>query len=156
MDATTLHLMNFAHHPWKARMYRAAAQSIATGVDPVVIQFDTVAYDPNGNCTSGASASYTIPVPGFYLIAFQCGLSAPPAAGEMFLDILKNGASIVHDAGRCKITDTTTQTLSITTVDIFVAGDVITAGIFQSTGGAVNCTTGASENFISIHFMSFA
>ncbi len=51
-----------------AEVYQAGAQSLNNGAG-TIIAYDTILSDPNGNYTTGASAKYSPPLPGRYLVA---------------------------------------------------------------------------------------
>lgn len=60
--------------PYQARLYRSASWANSGG--PNVIPYDTIDWDPNGNATTGVSASYTTPIAGRYRVTVRTGQEA--------------------------------------------------------------------------------
>ena len=78
--------------PYQARMYRNAGLSV-NGTQ--VLPFDTIEYDPNGNASTGASASYTAPIAGRYRVVARTSQSNT-ASGviRLILSILAGGSEV--------------------------------------------------------------
>lgn len=79
---------------YAARMYRNAAVSTwGAGVVSGICNYDTVDYDYNSNCTTGASAKYTCPVDGLYHVNAAMGWESG-GSDRVYLSIHKNATEV--------------------------------------------------------------
>lgn len=119
-------------NPYRAEMYRNAAYTqAATGA--TVFPYDTVVYDPNGNCTTGASAAYTVPVAGVYDVSAV----AQATANTITSMRLNRNASQVRQVGN----GTAAISVNMNTTYLCAAGDtlqIVTAVSATSTVFSVN------------------
>lgn len=96
MDATELSQYSAQHNPWHAAMYNGAtAQSPAAG-GFVVVNMDTVEFDPSNMCTLGAAAKITIQQDGVYLICGAVTLNSVPDGQRASVAIYVNAAELVR------------------------------------------------------------
>src|SRR5665213_161537 len=96
-----------------------------------LVPFDTINYDPNGNCTTGASAKYTVPVNGIYLITAACSLGNVTTSAIVAASIYKNGAEFMRGIDFFTTTTTGSPTLPINGQLSLVAGDTIQIALFM-------------------------
>lgn len=104
---------------YRAEMYVAGAWTAGTG--DTLVPFDTIVYDPNGSCVTGAAAKYTTPVAGLYTVdgAFQ----ATPNSLTL-VRLVRNGSAV----RQCGINPGNTQPANITSFSfsyLLSAGDTL-------------------------------
>ena len=75
--------------PYKFAAYRSAAQAVVAST-ATIIPYDTEEFDTGGNFTTGASASFTAPVAGFYFFSAGVGVSVTPT--RLIIIMYKNGS----------------------------------------------------------------
>jgi len=144
--------------PYRGRMYLGSAQSIANATDSVNINWDTVDYDPNSNCTTGSGAKYTAPVTGYYTASFQLGFGTwGTSAGTFFLTILVNGSTGgdgAHDVGRRDVAaNAGASFINGSWQGLLNANDTFQVAVFQNGGAASNTSSGKAECWMAIHLL---
>lgn len=78
--------------PYHAEVVQGSSQTIPSGT-PTIIAFDAITADPNGNFTTGASAHYTIPVTGRYLVVARFGYNGAVAGSTIYAYL--NGVQVL-------------------------------------------------------------
>ena len=134
-------------------VYNAAAQSIANNT-LTALSFDTDAIDTNGFHPTGAgNARITIPtgLGGKYLISasMRFGLSL---TGKRTMSLFLNGGQVVDIAEEVANND---QYLMISKSFILSlnAGDYLELGVFQNSGGNLDCFARALEAPFSVQYL---
>ena len=136
----------------KARIYKSAAQSIAS---PTKIQLDIETYDQAGNFDNVTNYRFTAKVAGFYLINAQVGMTSVPAGQGVASYIYKNGNEHSYNisyfngpAGNsCKST-----IVDLVKLDVDDYIELFAANTEAPTTRALE--TGESKTFMTIHFLS--
>ena len=132
--------------PYQARMYRNAALSV-NGTQ--VLPFDTIEYDPNGNASTGASASYTAPIAGRYRVVARTAQDNTASGNiRLVLSILAGGSEVRRGL------DSTLNNLIFggtveATVTLALAQNVQIQTITQPAG-AVNLDAGSALTFVEV------
>ncbi len=86
--------IRFLTYPPVARAYYApGSTSLPSSSTPSVITLNTVTVDTYGGLTTGASAKYTVPVSGRYVVAGQFNLAASSTAAAYTCGLLVNGTT---------------------------------------------------------------
>jgi len=67
-DTTLLYSYTLEHPPWRAEMARETAMNTVSSTI-TNMPWDTIIYDPNGNCVTGVNAAYTCPADGYYAVS---------------------------------------------------------------------------------------
>lgn len=144
----------------RARMYLAGAATISNNT-LTLIPYDTTDYDPSGMITTGASAHFTAPVAGTYLIQGAWGGGTSVSAGRAFIDVVKNVLSGYVGTGGTRVVDLQAAAaqdvvVSGTTQLVLAANDTISFWGYQLTGGTVTFQAGSGpyECHASITFVS--
>jgi hypothetical protein len=75
-----------------ARMYRNAAYNSGASGTFITMPFDTILEDVYGCCVAGASASFTCPIPGHYLVSARIDVIPNVTLCRCILTLYKNGA----------------------------------------------------------------
>jgi hypothetical protein len=123
----------------------------ATGVvfpNPGVIPYDSIAADPSGNCVTGASASFRVPLPGTYFVTARSRANAATSAQTV---INKNAGQVAGGLIPSAASLLCSQAADMT--EGCVLGDLIQAANNTST----LTTAGAStDNWMSIRWVGFA
>lgn len=137
------------YNPYKARMYMSGAVSLGTANAWNVVPFDTVEYDPSGNCTTGASAKYTVPVSGDYLIIGRfsgAGGSGVQSGSAVF----KNGAELFRflDTGAAGL-----MALGGSDARALVAGDTLDLRYFFSSNAGSTANSGQGQVFLAVRYL---
>lgn len=119
---------------YRAEMYVAGAWTAGTG--DTLVPFDTIVYDPNGSCVTGAAAKYTTPVAGLYTVdgAFQ----ATPNSLTI-VRLFRNGLVV----RQCGINPGNVQSGNITSFCfsyLCAAADVLQINVRASAAGSVMST----------------
>lgn len=128
-------------------MRRAAVQSIATGTTPVAVSWDTTVLNP-ANLTVSPSG-VTVPAAGWYRVRFAGEFPAQTGNPASFrvATILQNGAEVTS-VNRFTVpaqSGTFATGLVLPGMKILcAAGDVITIGVIQNTGSALNLSGNAT------------
>lgn len=124
-----------------AKMYSASGGAIAGST---AIPFDTIDYDPNGNCTTGAGAKYTVPADGYYIMTFA--IAETSATTGVFGVLRQNGTGLCQTNYMSTIAG---NVVGATTARL-TTGDVIQL----ASGPAITMQGGEGETFLSVHFLS--
>lgn len=130
-------------------MYRSATYTTVNGAT-TAIPFDTVANDPNSNCTVGAGAKYTAPVTGRYLVTGR--FSTPATTGvRLILVILQNGGVVSQGVD---ITGGSSVNITGEVCDIIpcAAGDTLQIAYY--TNAAYSADVGAALIAMSVSFIA--
>jgi hypothetical protein len=134
---------------YAARMHRASAYTSNNEATDVV-PFDTVTYDYNSNCVTGAAASYTVPVTGLYQISGSLTFGFNNARQRALL-YWYQGATARHVVGLTEGATnlTTNDPLGMAFADCYplTAGDVIQMRLYVG---------GSSGNDVSVANAYFA
>ena len=125
-----------------ASMYQAAAQSIPSGVSTLV-HYDTIVEDPNGMCTTGATAKITIPsnAGGVYVINWQ----AAAGASTNYAYLNYNGAALRYAYGSVPLGST---------IELLSPTDTLQVDVNQTAGSAQNTSVGRPYSFLGCHLIS--
>lgn len=141
--------------PITARYVTAAAPSIANG-SAVIVQYDTVDYDPYSLVTTGAAWKFTAPLAGYYHIhaAATFALSTTWALGEVAdIRIFKNGTQVsILDRDDEMNSAATAQQKTVAGGDtIYLAAtDYVDIRIVQFSGAPLALHNIAVYNYVSI------
>jgi hypothetical protein len=126
--------LEFLYGPPAARVYNSANISISHSAT-TALTFDSERYDTDDlHSTSSNTGRLTAPVDGKYLITGHIRWDSS-GYGERQLVIKANGTYIARTNA-----DSTSnaEQMSVATVYELSAGDYVTLGVFQSSGGALN------------------
>ena len=127
----------------KARVFRTAAWTLnLSGAPP--IPFDTVSYG-----TGFAAGVYTCPVAGDYLVVSAVGMTAPAAASQGNLLILRNGAIVANGQSSYQPNNGWGMSFSGSEIVACAAANTLSVSV---TGLAAGTTTG--QNGSNVTFMS--
>ncbi len=142
---------NTLTNPYKARAYNDSEQSIPTGV-LTKVELSTESYDINSDFDNVTNYRYVVPITGYYVVSFSAHIVPPTAAGEMLVEIHKNGTNISRGS-RVAISGTTG--CSGSDILYLTATDYIELYVYQSSGAAQPLEIiGGTKNFLSIHLLS--
>jgi hypothetical protein len=123
----------------------------ATGNTWVRLVFDAKILD-EGNCYSTTSGDYTCPVAGLYLVNVQVGWNMGQSGGYTFgMGVYKNGV-MSRTTSLTQSANPGYAEPSVTLVDRFAAGDLISGWWFHSIPNAVGMRS-AQETTMCIVFM---
>lgn len=133
----------------KVSAYCTNTQSISSGGTQVIgawsTNFDQLS---NFNASTGV---FTVPTAGFYQV---CGslqfASASRPAGQYIAIILKNGSEYYASEQVTQATATNFTGTSVSGLLKCAAGDTISLGVFQDTGGPAALSGNATKNFMTI------
>ena len=76
--------------PYRARMHLQTGYNNPSSAW-FINQFDSIDYDPNGNCTAGATAHYTVPIDGVYRVSVMTEVNlGPGTVMRLICDIAVN------------------------------------------------------------------
>lgn len=140
--------------PYHAEVSLAGVQSITTGGSGTVIAYDTVDSDPSSSFTTGASAHYTAPLSGRYLVTgcldFNWGAAAAVAA---YISLYKNGAEYKRGSQAPISANANNPQLTISVVARCAAADTLDLRGFQNTGGTVGVFAGAAFTWAQFTYL---
>lgn len=122
-----------------AKMFNSIQQSIPTAAS-TLIQYNSTSFDSYAGRAEGpmvdlAAESITIRKTGVYMVSIG-GSFVANVTGVRRLDINKNGVTQVNSTVMPGFTGSA-NTLTFSSSFYLVAGDVITGGAFQNSGGAL-------------------
>ena len=148
LNADVRDTINFLAYPpaLKAR-YVAGASALAnsTLATPQVVPLSTADLDNYGGLVTGASAAYTIPRAGRYLVAGQVNLAASSTATYCACGVLVNGATLYWGTVARFAGTSLAGGAGITRRLRFSQGDTVQLAAAQASGGAIAYHT-ASTN----------
>ena len=135
-------------NPTAARMYRAAAGTLAGGGAYTQIAFDSESYD-YGNNANTANGKYTAPESALYDIRSRISIDAPAANERFYVNIFVNAVEASrgadhHDAGGRSI-----DGLVAADVLALTAGDLVDIRVYAS-GAARNLEVGAATSYFTV------
>ncbi len=140
--------VNFLIYPPTAKAhYTAGSSTLAntTLASPAIVPLTTVDLDNYGGFTSGASAHYTVPVAGRYLLAGTVNL-ASSSTTTFYACGLRGNGSTVYWGGITRFAGTSLAGgASVTKRLRLNAGDTVQLIAAQASGGAIAYNTGASN-----------
>jgi hypothetical protein len=148
LNANVRDAIRFLSYPPAARAHYTAGSSTLANTSlasPAIVPLTTVDVDTYGGITTGASAHYTAPVSGRYLLAGQFNLAASSTATFYACGLRVNGSTvywggIVRFAGSGPAGGAgVTKRLRLN------AGDTVQLIAAQASGGAIAYNTGASN-----------
>lgn len=132
-----------------ARAYLSSSQSIPNNAD-TLIQYGNESFDSAGAFTTGASAKFTAPTTGYYLVlAAALFTSDAWTAGKYAALLLYKNGALVSQIGYTLVEVLGTIQITIVGSDIIslAAGDYIDVRCYQNSGGARGIGGGSSYTF---------
>lgn len=126
----------------------SAGQSIPTGSNTTVV-FGTKVKDSHGTYNS-STGIWTCAVSGSYLLNANVGFVANATGIRRIQAVQAGSASVTRKGQLMTATSTDTNTVNIVAPFQCLAGDTINVQALQTSGGALNLSTQASENYINI------
>jgi hypothetical protein len=143
-----------AHYRPSAAVYNSAAQSIPN-TTLTVVTFNTELYDTdNMHSTVSNTGRLVAPVAGKYHIAARIGFVTNATGGRQGLLRVNGVTNIDQDidfgptaAGACY--------LLLATDYLMAAADYVEVTVVQTSGGALNTSSGFSDTHFSMHLASY-
>jgi hypothetical protein len=132
---------------YKMRAYSSTNQTLGVTNTPVVVVFNSEAFDPNNNYNT-ANGVYTAPVTGYYWVSSAIALVRGNGPNRV-LEFYNNGSPI---AGTRLFDNPDNVTFSFTQIALInlSAGDALTVRVTGDNGDVISAN---NANF-SVHFMS--
>jgi hypothetical protein len=151
--------INFLLDPPRCSLYMSAADSIANNTWEM-LSWDSESWDNDSmHSTSSNTSRLTFPTAGRYLIVVNALFDANGTGGRA-INLTKNGAgarsssNVVLSDGGVAATATAATRVAVTIEREFAAADYVEAWVWQSSGGALNCTGGTNGTTISARRVS--
>ena len=136
---------------FSARDGSGGSHTLNNGFQKYPNNFSSVAKDTHG-AWDAVNTRYVIPVPGFYVIYWQCAFD-PNADGQRIVSIKKNGSTLqygIRAAGNA-VVSTSSNVMYVTECN---AGDYIEFYAFQNSGGNLAYSTNILDNACAIFRIS--
>jgi hypothetical protein len=133
---------------------RGATQSIANNTANVLVSWSVETYDVGAMFSATSTTLATIPSGwgGLYLITTSIEF-APAATGYRGVQINTGGSTRVRQTVASVGSGPATR-VSLATVWNLAAGDTVTVGLFQDSGGALNINNSDGMPMGSVHYLS--
>ena|SRR5438067_2389576 len=126
----------------------AGTQSFSNGVTSDVV-WTTKVTDTHGGMNT-STGYYTVPSPGTYEVNAQAMFSANGTGARQIYALQSGSASVQYNSPSVPANASVNGAVNITAMFKCVAGDVLKVQGYQSSGGALTLTGGASSNFVTI------
>ena len=136
--------------------YLGANQTLATNIPSAVatiIIYNVAELDTHA-AYSAVTGRYTIPVgnAGRYLVCANVNFAVGAVSGDFIIEIFKNGAPF--RMGTRKAPPINTQAgLHVSALVDCIAGDILDARAYQTTGAALNTDPSADRTWMTVHRM---
>lgn len=131
----------------------SSAKALASG-SAVIIDFDTVIFDPGSDITTGAAWKYIAPTTGYYFVQAAATLQSSSAwgVGEYFrIDIYINGTLSVNLSIQYMEASATFQvSINGSAIVSLTAGDYIDIRATQNSGSSINIDSEGRQSYVSI------
>ena len=134
-----------------ARRFASVATSIPnTGVDTLVT-LGTVDYTVGLDITTATANTITIATTGYYRIVGVYEMITGSSSTRYTASIRVNGTSVA--LGGFGVSATITGNPVSVTTQFLNAGDLVTLGAIQASGGAQSTVTGSSKTYLEVQFL---
>ena len=131
-----------------AKAHNSTSQSIPNNVE-TALSFDSNDFNVGSiHSTTVNPTRFTVPSTGVYSI-FGLYRASSNATGTRYAAIKKNG-SVYLSINWSAVSASSDTSINVGLIETLTAGDYIELYAFQTSGGALNAVTGASNTFMSI------
>ena len=134
-----------------ARRFASAGTSIANSGSAILVTTGTVDYTSGSDVTTATANTITIVTTGYYRIMGSVGIATGTTTANYHTRLLVNGSVVSQGGNVTSVSDS--QTMQSTVTLNLTAGDLVTLGASQTSGGSQNTITGTSRTYLEVQFL---